>query len=108
MVKSNLNKIQSKYDATDFECQTDEVIHNTFCTLMSDHGVKLKVWYVEKTLIPETDNKTNSSINGACRQFLKLHSKQIRIDIEQLDISETTVYRTFHSTVHAMFSDCIR
>ena len=95
---------------TDFVHQTKDIIHETFYALLLEQGVKLNGYttgHVEPTFTSETNRKVYNSLMGACRQFLRLHSEQIRRDVEQLDISETTLCITFHSTMHSMFSDCI-
>ena len=92
---------------TDFACQTKGIIHETFCALLLEQGVKLNGGHVEPVFTSETNRRIHNSLTGACRQFLRLHSDQVRRDMEQLDISETTLCITFHSTMHSMFSDCI-
>ncbi|XP_011405690.1 PREDICTED: bcl-2-like protein 1 [Amphimedon queenslandica] len=92
---------------TDFAYQTKEIIHETFYGLLLEQGLKLNGGHVEPIFTSETNRKVYSSLMGACKQFLRLHSDQIRRDMEQLDISETALCVTFHSTMHSMFSDCI-
>ena len=92
---------------TDFACQTKEIIHETFCALLLEQGVKLNGGYVEPVFTSETNRRIHNSLTGACRQFLRLYSDQVRRDMEQLDISETTLCISFHSTIHSLFCDCI-
>ena len=93
---------------TEFTYQTKEIIHETFYALLFEQGVKLNGFtagHVEPRFTSETNRKVYHSLMGACRQFLRQHSDQIRKDVEQLDISESTLCITFHKTMHSIFSD---
>lgn len=93
---------------SEFFYQTKEIIHETLYALLLEQGVKLNGYTIGQTepvFASETNRKVYHSLKGACRYFMRVHSEQIRKNVEQLDISESTLCMTFHRAMHAMFSD---
>lgn len=92
----------------EFMKQTAEITHETFHALLLDQGVRVNGYshgVVEPSFSSEVNKKAYLGLRSACRHFMKLHSQELVQRVDQLDLSDSMFFGTFHRAMFAMFSD---
>ena len=107
---SPLRERNEKNFTKEFEIQTAEIVHQTIHSLLFDKGVRLNGFtngMVEPKFSTDETKRAFLSLKGACKQFMKLHSREIADKANQIVVSDTMVCAAFHKTMYSIFEDDI-
>ena len=90
----------------EFEMQSAQIVHECLYGLLLDDGARLNGYTygsMEPVFSNEETKRAFKAVKGACKEFINLHDRELKLSVDKLDMSDTAVCNTYHDTVCAIF-----
>ena len=100
--------LNREHVTSEFAKETYQMCRELVFGLLVDQNVRLNGHtngVVSPYFSSEELKRAYESLIGACRQFMKQHSRELELRVKSLDISDTLLYSSYHQALNKVFED---
>ena len=88
--------------AQQFQVKTRKIVNRTLFILLSDEGVILNKSRRGKC---DAEKDGCEGLVGACKNMLATHHEELRVQLDQLDLSPTSLCMSYHQLANGLLED---